>query len=52
MPDVSKIKINEELYDLKDKNAREMFKFKTITKNINVPKNNYVQGVFRKCSSS
>lgn len=48
MSDVSKLKINEEIFNIKDKNAREMFKFQTITKNINVPKNNYVQGVFGK----
>ena len=47
MPDISNMLLNGTQYDFKDKNMNNNFiKFKTITRNMTVPANSYIQGNF------
>lgn len=47
MPDITNMIVNNTQYDFKDKNMNNNFiKFKTITRNMTVPANSYIQGNF------
>ena len=47
MPDITNMIVNNIQYDFKDKNMNNNFiKFKTITRNMSVPANSYIQGNF------